>query len=161
MDELWRKQNVVTRSVSAENPTGEKGMGGMAEEGYSSYDARELGRGWKVNPFLNLPAGKETDLANLRGPGMIRHFWAVPLNDADVRFFVLRIYWDGCEKPAVETPLGDFFCSANVEYWQISSLPQSQDGLQQLFRDALPPVLPRHRGEPQRGGPRHRLSAGL
>ena len=122
MDTLWRKQNIVTRSISAENFTGEKGKGGMATEGYTGYAARELGQGWKVDPFLNIPAGKETTIAHIKGPGMIKHMWIVPLETGDVRSFVLRIYWDGCDKPAVEAPVGDFFASANVEYWQINSL---------------------------------------
>jgi hypothetical protein len=46
-----------TRSVSPENPTGEKGMGGRAVPDPSdpklpfSAAARDLGRGWKVNPL--------------------------------------------------------------------------------------------------------------
>ena len=38
-----------TYSVCAENPTGEKGKGGMATEGFSISAARELGQGWKVS----------------------------------------------------------------------------------------------------------------
>ena len=68
MDILWRKQNIITRSISAEIITGEKGKGGMASEGYTAYAARELSQGWKVDPFLNLPAGKETTLAHIQGP---------------------------------------------------------------------------------------------
>ena len=79
MDTLWRKQNIITRSISAENFTGEKGKGGMATEGYTGYAARELGQGWKVDPFLNIPAGKETTIAHIQGPGMIKHMWIVPL----------------------------------------------------------------------------------
>jgi len=47
-----------TRSVSAENPTGEKGSGGMAIPNAAdsrlpfSKAASDLGQGWKVNPFL-------------------------------------------------------------------------------------------------------------
>ena len=122
MDTLWRKQDIKTRSISAENLTGEPGKGGMATEGYTSNAARELGQGWKVAPFLNLPGNKETALAEITGPGMIRHMWMVPLDGQDLRRFILRIYWDGCEKPAVETLLGDFFASPNLEYWQINSL---------------------------------------
>ena len=36
-----------TRSISAENATGEKGKGGMATEGTGAGAARDLGRGWR------------------------------------------------------------------------------------------------------------------
>ena len=35
----------VTRSISAENPTGAKGQGGQATEGTGAIAARELGQG--------------------------------------------------------------------------------------------------------------------
>ena len=39
------------------------------------------------------------------------------------RSLILRIYWDGSETPSVETPLGDFFASADHQaYAQLSSL---------------------------------------
>ncbi|MBQ7714343.1 MAG: DUF2961 domain-containing protein [Clostridia bacterium] len=122
MDTLWRKQNIVTRSLSAENPTGEHGMGGRATEGSGSWASRELGVGWKVSPFADIPAKSEKVIADIKGPGMIKHMWIVPLDIDDVRFFILRIYYDGCEKAAVECPVGDFFASPNIEYNQISSL---------------------------------------
>ncbi len=40
-----------TRSISAENPTGGKGMGGMAGP-EPDGPARELGRGWKCRPYV-------------------------------------------------------------------------------------------------------------
>ena len=122
MDTLWRKQNIVTRSISAENPTGEHGKGGMATEGSGSWASRELGQGWKVSPFADIPANTEKTIADIEGPGMIKHMWIVPLDIHDLRFFILRIYYDGSEKPAVECPVGDFFASPNAEYWQINSL---------------------------------------
>ena len=47
---LARLSNAETRSISAENPTGGKGQGGMATEGTGAVAARELGPGWKVSP---------------------------------------------------------------------------------------------------------------
>lgn len=43
-------QNIYSRSVSPENPTGEKGKGGMIppEEGTQGKQARYLGTGWCV-----------------------------------------------------------------------------------------------------------------
>ena len=123
MDTIWRKQNIRTRSISQENPTGEQGHGAMATEGNGPWSraSRELGQGWKVTPFVDIPAKTEQTIADIRVSGMIKHMWLVPLDIPDLRFFILRVYYDGCKKPAVECPIGDFFASPNQEYWQISS----------------------------------------
>lgn len=50
-------------------------------------------------------------LADLEGPGCIRHIWTAT-NRAQLmsnRRMILRIYWDDEERPSVEAPLGDFF----------------------------------------------------
>ena len=58
---LFRTSNAITRSISPENRTGEPGKGGMADPkadsgkrnvANASAAARELGKGWKVNPIL-------------------------------------------------------------------------------------------------------------
>ena len=121
-DKLWERRNIISRSISAENITGQKGMGGMATEGYTQNAARDLGQGWKVAPFLNIPAKTERTIAEIDGSGIIKHIWYVPLDQSAIRTFVLRIYWDNSTEPAVECPACDFFASANREYWQISSL---------------------------------------
>ena len=41
---LSRLSNALSRSISAENPTGAKGQGGMATEGTGAIAARELGQ---------------------------------------------------------------------------------------------------------------------
>ena len=50
---LSRLSDAKTRSISGENPTGEKGKGAMATEGSGAKMARELGQGWKVNPWYS------------------------------------------------------------------------------------------------------------
>ncbi len=63
----------------------------------------------------SLPAGQERVLANLEGPGVIRHVWfTAALHTADeiARFHrgvVIRAYWDEERTPSVEVPFGDFF----------------------------------------------------
>ena len=56
LDNLFRISNAKTRSISPENFTGEKGKAGMAKigEGSASDAARDLGQGWKVNPFIRI-----------------------------------------------------------------------------------------------------------
>lgn len=95
-----------TRSISAENPHGEKGKGGMATEGFGARSARELGKGWKVAPAVALQPGEVHTLADIEGPGAIQSMWM----GGDVgREFILRMYWDGQQHPSVECPLSDFF----------------------------------------------------
>jgi hypothetical protein len=50
-----------TRSISAENPTGGKGMGAMADPAPDG-PARELGRGWKCRPYVSVGPGETTTL---------------------------------------------------------------------------------------------------
>ena len=112
--------NAKTRSISAENFTGEKGKGGMATEGTGAKCARDLGRGWKISPSVVIKAGQTFDLADIKGPGAIQQIWMTPTGDW--RKSILRIYWDGQENPSVECPVGDFFCTGWGKYAQLSSL---------------------------------------
>lgn len=45
---LSRLSNAKTRSISAENFSGEKGRGGMATEGTGAECARDLGQGYVI-----------------------------------------------------------------------------------------------------------------
>lgn len=124
LSDLTLKKDIRTFSVCPENPTGSKGEGGKAtlDNGSAAMAARELGQGWKVNPYIVLEAGKTAVLANVEGEGAIKHFWITDCAKYG-RQLILRIYFDGQSMPAVHTPLPDFFASAdNSEYRQISSL---------------------------------------
>ncbi|MGH7143259.1 MAG: glycoside hydrolase family 172 protein [Planctomycetota bacterium] len=110
-----------TRSICPENLTGEKGQAGMATEGTGAACARDLGQGWKVNPWLPVAAGQTLVLADIRDQGAIQHIWLTPTGPW--RYSILRIYWDDQEQPAVECPVGDFFCCGWQKYAQVSSLP--------------------------------------
>lgn len=122
LNSLTTKKNIRTFSVSPENLTGEKGKGGMATEGTGAAAARELGQGWKINPYLTVEAGQRIVLADIRGQGAIKHFWITD-SAAAGRQLILRIYFDGHPNPAVEAPLSDFFANADyTEYRQLSSL---------------------------------------
>jgi len=109
---LSRVSNAKTRSISPENFTGEKGKGGMAilDEGSARKNARDLGQGWKVNPYIHIKAGKTFTLAEIEGPGAIQHIWMTPTGV--LRFSILRIYWDDETEPSVEVPVGDFFAAS-------------------------------------------------
>lgn len=123
LDNLYRLSNAVTRSIGPENLTGAKGKGGMAEigEGTASRAARDLGQGWKVNPYIRIKPDSTFVLADIKGAGEIQHIWMTP--SGNWRFSILRIYWDGEKDPSVEVPVGDFFACGWGQYAQISSLP--------------------------------------
>ncbi|MGG1550139.1 glycoside hydrolase family 172 protein [Paenibacillus ferrarius] len=119
---LTRISNAVTRSISAENPTGEKGKGGMATEGTGASCARELGQGWKVSPSVDVPPGTVFTLADIQGPGAIQHIW-MTCHPKGWRNLILRMHWDDEAQPSVEVPLGDFFCNGWCERSNVNSLP--------------------------------------
>lgn len=118
---LARLSNAETRSISAENFTGEKGKGGMATEGTGAVAARELGQGWKVSPSIHIAGSATVTLADIAGPGAIQQIW-LTVHPTHWRKLVLRMYWDNEETPSVETPIGDFFCMGWCERANLTSL---------------------------------------
>ncbi|WP_167613773.1 glycoside hydrolase family 172 protein [Maribellus sediminis] len=120
MNNLYRMSKAKTRSISAENFTGEKGKGGMAINGTHQSAARDLGQGWKVSPAISIQAESTFVLADVEGQGAIQHIWMTPTGNW--RNLIVRMYWDGEDEPSVEVPLGDFFCSGWGKSKQISSL---------------------------------------
>ena len=116
-----------TRSISAENPTGEKARGGMAipqpsepKPAASARAADDLGQGWKVRPFIRVNARETAVLMDVTGPGIIQHIWLVEgLN----RGLVIRFYWDDEATPSVEAPVPDFFAVGHGRFAPVNSLP--------------------------------------
>jgi len=115
MGNLYRLSDAKTRSISPENFSGEKGKGGMADPAdkdklntaNAAWAARDLGKGWKVNPYVRIKSGEVFTMAEIDGPGAIQHIWMTPTGNW--RFSIMRIYWDGETEPSVECPIGDFF----------------------------------------------------
>mgnify|MGYP001413920125 CR=1 FL=1 len=115
-----------TRSISAENPTGEKGKGGMAIPNPSeptpaaaARAADDLGQGWKVRPFLRVNAGETATLMDIDGPGIIQHIWMV---EGLKRAHILRFYWDNEETPSIEVPAPDFFAVGHEQFARVNSM---------------------------------------
>jgi len=119
---LYRMSDARTRSISPENFTGEKGKGGMAMlgEGAASHEARELGQGWKVSPYIIIEPGETFTLAEIEEPGCIQHIWMTPTGNW--RFYILRFYWDDETEPSVEVPVGDFFGMGWGSYAHLNSM---------------------------------------
>lgn len=120
LNNLSMLDDAESRSISAENFTGEKGKGGMATTGTGESCARDLGQGWKVSPSVRILAGETFELANIAGPGTIEQIWMAALGNG--RLNILRIYWDDQEHPSVECPVGDFFACGWGKFAPVTSL---------------------------------------
>lgn len=64
-----------------------------------------------IGSVVSLPAGQTRLLGNLVGPGVVKalRLALVPADRVTLRQTLLRVYWDGATKPAIEAPVGDFF----------------------------------------------------
>lgn len=70
---------------------------------------------------------------DVKGPGVVTHIWFTflgpgpqdwaPQGSADHQDMLLRIYYDGDPRPAVEAPLGDFFANCFGIRREVKSLP--------------------------------------
>ena len=97
---LYRFQNSEPRWINFENPKGEKGRGGVENNGAK-------GHAWE-----HLDVDERKVLCDFEGCGVIRRIW-ITLNDRSpevLQNVFLEMYWDGAEKPQVNVPIGDFFC---------------------------------------------------
>ncbi|NLG98915.1 MAG: DUF2961 domain-containing protein [Chloroflexi bacterium] len=120
---IFRLSKAKSFSITPENPTGEKGKGGMAVDGTGARCARDLGPGWKISPSFAFPAGETLAIASIEGPGALQSMWFGGTAARDHgRMVILRIYWDDQEQPSVECPLGDFFTLGWPGYAQNNSI---------------------------------------
>ncbi len=93
-----------TRWISPENPTGEKGKGGLTNKGA------------KGNAFFIVPPGHKQTLLDVKGAGIINRMWmsgTIGINEEQRRAVRIDMFWDGAVKPAVSAPIGDFFGIGN------------------------------------------------
>lgn len=84
----------------------------------SSYDRTGGNRdSWHVD------AGATRTVFESKGPGIITHIWfTIAAKSGDhLKEIVLRMYWDGNDKPSVEVPVGDFFGLNLNEYFLYQS----------------------------------------
>ena len=116
-----------SRSITAENPTGAVGAGGS--------ESSRLGPGRKGRPCIPIPVGESVVIADIEGPGVIRHLWFTLARVTDegpnvLRNLVLVMTWDDAERPAVEVPIGDFFgCGfAEVAYQRSAAMLVAPNG---------------------------------
>jgi hypothetical protein len=129
MSNLSKLSDAKTRSISPENFTGEKGKGGMADPvknkgqrnvANAANEAKDLGAGWKVNPFIIINPGEIFTIAEMDGPGAIQHIWMTPTGNW--QFSIIRFYWDDEKTPSIEAPIGAFFGMGWNQYAPLNSL---------------------------------------
>lgn len=105
LDDLHRLSAGRTARVSSSDPKWQNG----------NDDCREI------------KPGQTLTIADIKGSGIIRHLWfTISAEDpAYGRSLVLRMYWDGQEEPAVESPIGDFFAVGHGVLRTLNSMPVS------------------------------------
>ncbi len=88
-----------SRAVTFENPTGERGAGG------ASHNSR------KGAPSRRFEAGESVTIADIAGPGVVRHIWMTfpPAPPEVMRGLSLDVYYNGAREPSVSVPCLDFF----------------------------------------------------
>lgn len=119
--------------VTSTMRVGEVRRGGAARKTDPKADPkgdREEGSNW--DNFTVAP-GQTHVLMDEKGPGVITHMWLTflgpepqdwaPKGAANHQEMMLRIYWDGNERPAVEAPVGDFFANCFGKRSEVKSLP--------------------------------------
>ncbi len=88
-----------SRACTFENPTGARGAGGRAANGR------------KGAPYKQLAAGEVVTLADIDGPGVVRHIWMTfpPARPEVMRAMVLEVFYDGATEPSISVPALDYF----------------------------------------------------
>lgn len=100
-----------------------------------------LGDDTEASNFDNggsLEPGASATVLDVRGPGAITHMWFTFVGPSPKRpgkpgaanhgEIVIRIFWDGNSRPAVEAPFGDFFALPFGERRPVTSLPVVVEG---------------------------------
>lgn len=119
LDPAYIDLSLDSRSISFENPTGGRGEGGKL------YGHR------KGRPLYVLDPREKIVLADIRGPGTIRHIWT-PLFDLSpevARSLCFEVFYEGLAEPSISVPILDFFGLPHgrmAEYY--SSLASANEG---------------------------------
>ncbi|MGO9559597.1 MAG: glycoside hydrolase family 172 protein [Acidimicrobiales bacterium] len=92
-------ESLDSRAVTFENPTGARGAGGSEHKGR------------KGRPMRTLQAGEKVLLADLDGPGTVRHIWMTfpPAPPEVMRSLWFEVFYDGLSEPSISVPCLDFF----------------------------------------------------
>ena len=87
------------RAITFENTSGARGAGGRARGGR------------KGAAFQTIAPGERVPLADIDGPGTVRHIWMTfpPARPHVMRALTLDVYYDGLDRPSISVPCVDFF----------------------------------------------------
>lgn len=88
-----------SRAITFENPTGGRGAGGTSSDGR------------KGSPSRRIEAGERITLADIEGPGTIRHIWMTfpPAPPEVMRALWIEVFYNGSSQPSISIPCLDFF----------------------------------------------------
>jgi hypothetical protein len=139
LDSLARPQKGRSMRATSTMRVGElrRGPDGDRNAGERKYDPTADPRGdadvrsnWDN---FNVPPGGTHILLDTKGPGIITHIWITFLGpepqgwarqgSANHQEIMLRMFWDGNPRPAVEAPVGDFFANCFGRRSEVISLP--------------------------------------
>jgi hypothetical protein len=115
-----------SRAITFENPTGARGAGGSAHGGRKGAPSRNLG------------PGEVVELANIAGPGTIRHIWMTfpPAAPEIMRALWMEVFYDDLDEPSISVPCLDFFgmpLGRPVDYHSAMASAQEGRGFNSYF----------------------------
>ena len=118
--------NLDSRSISFENPRGERGAGGSTANGR------------KGSPNKWISPGEKVVLADIQGAGRIRHFWMTFMADIpeEMRAVWMEVYYDDLDSPSISVPCLDFFGLPHgrpVAYYSALTSVQEAHGFNAYF----------------------------
>lgn len=117
-------ERIDSRSASPENPTGERGAGSL------SMQLEGVRKGFKAGRWI--AAGERIVLADIKGPGTVRHIWSAQewWHPEAMRSLRLEVFYNGMSEPSISVPLPDFFGLPHgrpVEFYsQLITVPEGR-----------------------------------
>ncbi|HZG86593.1 glycoside hydrolase family 172 protein [Paenibacillus sp.] len=88
--------------------------------GLSGLSRKRTGKSRRVSSWdrsgrnkdnITVKSGETAVIADIEGPGVIRHIWSTIAVHEQYSFrkILIRVYWDDEEHPSIDSPIGDFF----------------------------------------------------
>ncbi|NQX56986.1 DUF2961 domain-containing protein [Pedobacter panaciterrae] len=110
---------------------------GIKTKRVSSYDSS----GDNHDNLQNIKSGEKRIIFDVKGTGMINHIWITMGPEPNVlsrNDVIIKMYWDGNDRPSVESPIGPFFGQGwNESYLFTSAVlaatPTNGNGLVSYF----------------------------
>ncbi len=132
LDDLAKPQEGRSMRATSTMRIGEVRRGGQKKLNPKADPKGDLDEASNWDNFTVDP-GETHVLLDEQGPGVITHIWITflgpepqawaPKGSANHQEMLLRMYWDGRRRPAVEAPLGDFFANCFGQRREVISMP--------------------------------------